>query len=167
MTKTAKTIAVVSPYGLGNGQTGTARRTAFIINAASGNVLMATVNVDAFGEVPWSFDLSEYCSFYGIEDRGDIAYIDAADIAQTLHDGTRVEASAAYRTLRLVQRCTSTRECLQQLADATSGLLRTIRKNTEEVRTANGAWAAANALLETLPARSKTPKGNQAKRRKA
>lgn len=171
MTKTAKTLAVVSPHGLGNGHAGDTRRTAFIIDAASGNVLTATVNVAAFGEVPCSFDLSEYCSFYGIKDRGDIAYIDADDIGQTQHDGTHIAASAAYRTFRLVQQCAVTHACLQQLADATTELLRTVRKPVGAVRSVEVANAAARALLETLletlPARLKTPKGNHAKRRKA
>lgn len=56
-----------------------------MIDAESGVVIKATVNVKEFGTVPYSFDVIEFRDHYGyLSDT-----IDVLDIAYTLPDGTR------------------------------------------------------------------------------
>jgi hypothetical protein len=74
-----KTINIISDHGLGPD------RLAFVVDAESGLVIRATVDVKEFGSVPYSFDVLEFRDHYGyLPDT-----IDVLDIAYTLHDGTR------------------------------------------------------------------------------
>lgn len=104
-----KTISIRSDHGLGPDQE------AFVIDAESGVVLKATVDVKEFGTVPYSFDVIEFRDHYGyLSDT-----IDVLDIAYTLPDGTREEPEPAARMAIIRARYF---EAVEHLSNVTASL---------------------------------------------
>lgn len=150
MTKAAKTIAVVSPYGLGEllrdidtPEGSVLGRVAFVIDAVSGKVLQVAVDVSKFGMIPRTFDVQGYRQYYGYDDtpHEPLPEIYVGDIAYELPDGSVVAPSPAYREWLL-------RTCYLEARDHLRRLVTTTRAFMEVTRTVSAAHRHGKAAAD-------------------
>lgn len=83
----SKTISIISSHGLGLGGE------AFVINAETGVVIKATIDIEGFGPVPKSFDVAEFRTHYDHV----ATIIDVLDIGYTMHDGSYEKPDNEFR----------------------------------------------------------------------
>lgn len=107
-------INITSSHALGDGDV------AFVIDAFSGLVLKATVDVAGFGVVPYSFDVIEFRDHYGHLE----ATIDVLDIGYTLPNGQYEKPAPDFRLRVMREWYFQAMQNLHNLTNVIGSLLR-------------------------------------------